>query len=185
MFSYFRSPDTAGSTVGVPLQLSQACNPELNGSPMTMPVRTRSTSPAHRPPIANPNHDDVTSITSVWSTLRRHHGQPAMVCERAEVSDVDGSATVPARTKLKYLAVYFALNLGLTLLNKAIMLQVCLDAHSLGCPAALWPWCHSFAVCFCSATQPISSTYAQLLGTAWTCSTCWLRKRMEHSDAWL
>jgi len=39
----------------------------------------------------------------------------------------DGSARVPTWIKCKYLAVYFLFNLGLTLYNKAVMVQVCWD----------------------------------------------------------
>lgn len=44
--------------------------------------------------------------------------------KQVSVSVSDGSATVPTSTKLRYLVVYFAFNLGLTLFNKAVMIQV-------------------------------------------------------------
>ncbi len=45
--------------------------------------------------------------------------------ENVKVAVADGSATVPTRVKLIYLAIYFILNLGLTLYNKAVMIKVC------------------------------------------------------------
>ena len=48
--------------------------------------------------------------------------------KQVSVSVTDGSATVPTTTKLKYLVIYFAFNLGLTLFNKAVMIKVCPEA---------------------------------------------------------
>ena len=42
----------------------------------------------------------------------------------ADGSVVDGSAAVSTRVKLQYLAVYFAVNLGLTMYNKVVMGKV-------------------------------------------------------------
>lgn len=47
------------------------------------------------------------------------------------VSTTDGSATVSTSTKVKYLIIYFAFNLGLTLFNKAVMIAVCVCADPL------------------------------------------------------
>ena len=44
---------------------------------------------------------------------------------RHDAGVADGSASVPTWIKCKYLAVYFLFNLGLTLYNKAVMVQVC------------------------------------------------------------
>jgi len=44
---------------------------------------------------------------------------------RYDAGVADGSASVPTWIKCKYLAIYFLFNLGLTLYNKAVMMQVC------------------------------------------------------------
>lgn len=49
------------------------------------------------------------------------------------VSATDGSAAISTSTKVKYLIVYFAFNLGLTLYNKAIMIAVCGYANMSFC----------------------------------------------------
>lgn len=52
---------------------------------------------------------------------------------RYDAGVADGSAGVPTWTKCKYLAIYFLFNLGLTLYNKAVMVQVrwdCLKSPS-------------------------------------------------------
>lgn len=52
---------------------------------------------------------------------------------RHDAGVADGSASVPTWTKCKYLAIYFLFNLGLTLYNKAVMVQVrwdCLKSPS-------------------------------------------------------
>lgn len=55
-----------------------------------------------------------------------HHRE----ADNVKVAVADGSATVPAKVKLIYLAIYFLLNLGLTLYNKAVMIKVCLLLYS-------------------------------------------------------
>ena len=42
----------------------------------------------------------------------------------AQVSTIDGSASVTVASKVQVLLVYFAFNLGLTLYNKAVMIKV-------------------------------------------------------------
>lgn len=49
------------------------------------------------------------------------------------VSATDGSSAVSISTKVKYLIIYFAFNLGLTLFNKAIMIAVCVCADLVFC----------------------------------------------------
>lgn len=50
---------------------------------------------------------------------------------RYDAGVADGSASVPTWIKCKYLAIYFLFNLGLTLYNKAVMVQVCWDCLQL------------------------------------------------------
>ena len=42
----------------------------------------------------------------------------------AQVSTIDGSASVTVASKVQVLLIYFAFNLGLTLYNKAVMIKV-------------------------------------------------------------
>lgn len=64
------------------------------------------------------------------ATFSLEHLKPLPLSRMAVHHDAgvaDGSARVPTWIKCKYLAVYFLFNLGLTLYNKAVMVQVCWD----------------------------------------------------------
>ena len=45
--------------------------------------------------------------------------------KKVAVSITDGSAMVPATTKMSCLVIYLFFNLGITLFNKALMIKVC------------------------------------------------------------
>ena len=91
---------------------------DLNESPTTTPFHTRSTTPSQDFPRLHSAVDSRATVASLLSVVRERRDN------RAEVGVVDGSATVPATIKLKYLAVYFVLNLGLTFFNKIILSEV-------------------------------------------------------------
>ncbi|KAA6416386.1 MAG: phosphate phosphoenolpyruvate translocator [Lasallia pustulata] len=84
-------------------------------SPTPTPYPTRSGTPSHGVLVCSP--EPASFPIAKLEKLARTHGK------QVPVNISDGSATVPAITKLKYLAVYFAFNLGLTLFNKAVMIQ--------------------------------------------------------------
>lgn len=94
-------------------------------SPTPTPYPTRSGTPSHGVLVCSP--EPASFPIAKLEKLARTHGK------QVPVNISDGSATVPAITKLKYLAVYFAFNLGLTLFNKAVMIQVCKGAFIRVC----------------------------------------------------
>ena len=111
---------------------------DLSESPTATPYQTRSGSPIHGPSVVHAIAEGSAAMAGVWSIWRCR--QPSHVA----VSVVDGSATIPAMTKFKYLVVYLAFNLAMTLYNKAVMIQV---SASGGCS-----WievARVLAYCFC------------------------------------
>ena len=101
---------------GLAQQLAEDC--EMSDSPTATPFQTRSGSPVHTSNVKHSPGEGDAAIACMWSILKSRRSSQVIV------SSVDGSATVPATTKFKHLAVYFAFNLGLTLFNKAVMIQV-------------------------------------------------------------
>lgn len=116
----------------------------LDRSPTATPVHTRSGSPTRgkaMPHTVQEAEDFIgklndlmgPNISSEPSATEKPIGsiEPTAVSELDEklvlksVSATDGSATVSISTKIKYLVIYFAFNLGLTLFNKAVMIAVC------------------------------------------------------------
>lgn len=85
-------------------------------SPTPTPFHTRSATPALGSPVET--QEPVSFPMAELERLAQTHRK------QVSVSDTDGSATVPTIIKLRYLAVYFAFNLGLTLFNKAVMIHV-------------------------------------------------------------
>lgn len=85
-------------------------------SPTPTPFHTRSASPALGAPSI-PLETASFPMARLEELAQTHEVQ-------VPTSVTDGSATIPTATKLRYLAVYFMFNLGLTLFNKAIMIQV-------------------------------------------------------------
>ena len=103
---------------GISKQVASVHGEGYNESPVSTPNNTRVGSPVH---VLDPTHgraEDYDTMNDLWSTWK------ARRANQTTVSDLDGSGTVPALTKFKYLAIYFAFNLGLTLYNKAVMIQV-------------------------------------------------------------
>jgi len=103
-----------------PRQLAQDLGQEFNDSVTATPLHTRAHSPFRH--LAFPDNLEVTEAN--MERLNTIFQQRE--AENVKVAVADGSATVPAKEKLIYLAIYFLLNLGLTLYNKAVMIKVCL-----------------------------------------------------------
>ena len=99
------------------LMLSQTQH--LDQSPTPTPYPTRACSPVNAHHQPHSEEDAHTTMEKLRSMIQRQ--EPIL-----PVNVVDGSVTVSNLTKFKYLAIYFAFNLGLTLYNKALMSQVCL-----------------------------------------------------------
>ena len=91
----------------------------LNTSPTPTPFHTRAPSPVHQQFTPHTPRQAHAAMNDIHEILRRRES------EKVAVSVTDGSALVPATTKMCYLAIYFFFNLGLTLFNKAIMIKVC------------------------------------------------------------
>ena len=94
-------------------------------SPTPTPYPTPTGTPSYGVPVCSP--EPASFPIAKLEELARTHGK------QVPVNISDGSATVPAITKLRYLAIYFAFNLGLTLFNKAVMIQVCKGAFITVC----------------------------------------------------
>ena len=114
----FHLPSFGRGGVGGSQELVQEYHQDLNESPTTTPFHTRSTTPSQDVPRPHSAVDSRATVAGLFSVLGERHSN------LAEVGVVDGSVTVPAAVKLKYLGVYFALNLGLTFFNKIVMSKV-------------------------------------------------------------
>ena len=79
----------------------------------------------------SPKQDPVNYDTSDLSGLTKLD-ESAMTL----VNVVDGSATVSTRIKIKFLMFYFAANMGLTVYNKLILV----DVRSFLSPSRLLPY---------------------------------------------
>lgn len=66
----------------------------------------------------------VDMLSKVFAKLNPSTASKRDVNKATLVSITDGSAKISTVTKVKFLAFYFAANLGLTLYNKYIMLKV-------------------------------------------------------------
>ena len=99
-------------------------------SPTATPAQTRSGSPMRGTPIPHTADqtikfmDDLRLIAASKNTSKKSAMAP--------VGEIDGSVNVSTATKMKYLMVYFLLNLALTLYNKAVMIQVSSDLRIAG-----------------------------------------------------
>lgn len=106
-----------------PRPLAQIYGRELNDSTTPTPLHTRTHSPVR--PLAVPH----TPVVAEATMEQLHAIFQEREAEKVEVAVVDGSAAVATQVKLVYLAIYFLLNLGLTLYNKAVMIKVSSVPH--------------------------------------------------------
>ena len=104
---------------GLSRQLAQDC--EMSESPTATPFQTRSGSPIHDMNVNHTPAEGDAAMAGMWSIVKSRQSRQSY---QINVSSVDGSAAVPTTTKIYYLTIYFAFNLGLTLFNKAVMIQV-------------------------------------------------------------
>lgn len=106
---------------------------ELDHSPTPTPLHTRAGSLDRG--VATPhNHEKAKQTVDVLNVLMSHKSSqlPTNVAdplktdqqELVPVSVVDGSASVSTASKFYNLALYFVFNLGLTLFNKVVMIEV-------------------------------------------------------------
>ena len=93
----------------------------LDMSPTATPLQTRSGSPILGMNMPHTTEQAGAIMARIKSLVQRPK-------ESVAVNVVDGSAIVPNTVKLQYLVVYFAFNLGLTLFNKAVMIEVSISS---------------------------------------------------------
>ena len=86
------------------------------------PAQTRSGSPMRGTPIPHTATETVRFLNDLHAIAKED--TPSKPDIMASVGEMDGSVDVATATKIKFLAVYFFFNLGLTLYNKAVMIQV-------------------------------------------------------------
>jgi hypothetical protein len=92
-------------------------------SPTATPHHTRAGSPV-RGMSLNHTQKEATETIAALNALIVSSGGLTEKKKMLRVGFVDGSSNVSFTTKLKFLMIYFIFNLGLTLYNKAIMIQV-------------------------------------------------------------
>lgn len=126
----------------------------LDQSPTSTPLHTRAGSPnlAHsheramrtikvvnglvsdeNTQLAKRRIEVVNGLVSNEDTQLATDALNPLISQEAElipVHIIDGSANVTTASKIYHLSLYLAFNLGLTLFNKAVMIQVC-PANSL------------------------------------------------------
>lgn len=103
---------------GIPEQLAHTYGPELNESPTTTPFQTRAASPIHSRHLPHSPTEAHVNLDTLASIFRRKEAN------NLPTNMVDGSGAVPVATKIQYLMIYLAFNLGLSLHSKAISAQV-------------------------------------------------------------
>lgn len=92
-------------------------------SPTATPFHTRAGSPAHEELSDQERSETMTALSNALHAPSLNVNEDNMD-NNARVKRADGSANVLMGTKVNYLLIYFILNLGLTIYNKAIMIKV-------------------------------------------------------------
>ena len=112
----------------------------LDHSPTPTPLHTRAGSP-NRDPVLSHSHETAKQTVEVLNGLMSGEdtqleidARNSLMLQEAElvpVHVIDGSAHVSTASKFYHLTMYLSFNLGLTLFNKAVMIQVCMIIHDL------------------------------------------------------
>lgn len=92
-------------------------------SPTATPHHTRAGTPIHEKLLDRSGNETKETMAALNALMKPSYGTPEET-KLTRVSLVDGSADVSVATKLNFLLVYLIFNLGLTLHNKAVMIQV-------------------------------------------------------------
>ena len=92
-------------------------------SPTATPHHTRAGTPVHGKLLDRSGREATETMAALNALIEPSHELPEET-KLMRVSLVDGSAHISVATKLNFLVVYFIFNLGLTLYNKAVMIQV-------------------------------------------------------------
>ena len=112
------------STLHGSLPPSQAQSVEH--SPTATPHHTRAGTPTHDKLLQRSGTETNETMIALNALMRPSCGKPEET-KMTRVSLIDGSADVSVATKINFLMVYLIFNLGLTLYNKAVMIQVCIN----------------------------------------------------------
>ncbi len=116
-----KMPQSTGEFSGGALQFYER-------SPTATPAQTRSSSPMLGTPIPHTAAETMKFMNDLREIASKNAPNdlniPTQTLAMTSAGVVDGSVYVSTVTKIKYLAIYFFFNLGLTLYNKAVMIQV-------------------------------------------------------------
>ena len=112
----------------------------MDQSPTPTPLHTRAGSPDHGVAMPHSHEKAKQTVEALNDLMSDEDTQPIaetldVLMPKEEklvpVSDIDGSANVSTTSKLCNLVMYFTFNLGLTIFNKAVMIQVCITFYIL------------------------------------------------------
>ena len=96
-------------------------------SPTATPAQTRSGSPVRGILMPHTVEQSARFMEDLHTIAKKDALKKLALAgdkTMATVGAIDGSANVDMMTKIKLLGIYFFFNLGLTLYNKAVMIQV-------------------------------------------------------------
>lgn len=91
-------------------------------SPTATPHHTRAGTPVHEK-LLDRSGSETDETMAALNALIKPSGDNPQEAKMSRVSLADGSADVSFATKLNFLLAYLVFNLGLTLYNKAVMIQ--------------------------------------------------------------
>lgn len=116
-----KMPQSTNEFSGIELQ-------HCDRSPTATPAQTRSGSPMRRTLMPHTATETLRFMSDLHAVAGKNAPKKLFTVTlgkaMASVGQLDGSEGVSTATKMKFLAIYFFFNLGLTLYNKAVMIQV-------------------------------------------------------------
>lgn len=117
-------PQSTGEISGSTLQFYER-------SPTATPAQTRSGSPTLGSPIPHTSAETIKFMNDLHEIAGKDATSDITnsTATMTSAGVIDGSVYVSTAMKMKYLAVYFFFNLGLTLYNKAVMIKVGLSTN--------------------------------------------------------
>ena len=119
-----------------PAKYSESPTPTPHHTRTSSPIRSRHA--GYTVGYADLTMDVLQHVLSVHQEDSQITTPDVIEKEAVGVSAADGSRAVPFVVKARYLALYFALSIGLTFFNKALMSQVraivcCLCSEYISC----------------------------------------------------
>lgn len=127
----YSMPQSTGELSGSTLQFYER-------SPTATPTQTRSGSPTLGSPVPHTSAETIKFMNDLHEIASKDAPSDITnsIATMTSAGVIDGSVYISTTTKMKYLAIYFFFNLGLTLYNKAVMIKVGLSANL---PVLLFP----------------------------------------------